>query len=459
MNRRTFLTTTAALAAVNHIASSADFDPAVEKAAILARIKAPIFPKRDFDITKYGAIAGGQKDCTDAIRKAIAACTAAGGGRVVIPAGNFLTGAIHLENNVNLFVSGGATLLFTRDTKAYLPVVYTRWEGTECMNYSPFIYAFEKTNIGVSGTGTLDGQADCANWWSWTKAACNAKKGDAMQVADRNALMAAGDKNVPVKDRVFGDGHFLRPNFFQPYRCTNVLIEGVKIVNSPMWEINPVLCRNVTVRNVRIDTHGPNNDGVDPESCTDTLVENCTFSTGDDCMAIKSGRNVDGRRVNVPTANLIIRNCNMKDGHGGVSIGSEASGGVRNVFVENCQMSSPNLERGLRIKTNSYRGGAIENIYFQNVTVGQVAQSVIEIDFYYEEGEGGPFKPVVSNVVVTNVTCQKSKYGIYLRGYKDAPIRGLTMTDCTFNNAAQNNFLQNVESVKMTNVMVNGKSV
>jgi polygalacturonase len=149
----------------------------------------------------------------------------------------------------------------------------------------------------------------------------------------------------------------------------------------------------------------------------------------------------------------------MKDGHGGVSIGSEASGGVRNVFVENCRMSSPNLERALRIKTNSYRGGAIENIYFQHVTVGQVAESVIEIDFFYEEGQGGPFKPIVGNVVVSNVTCQKSKHGIYLRGYKDAPIRGLTMSDCTFNNAAQANFLENVDSVKMTNVVVNGKSV
>jgi polygalacturonase len=189
------------------------------------------------------------------------------------------------------------------------------------------------------------------------------------------------------------------------------------------------------------------------------LIENCTFSTGDDCIAIKSGRNVDGRRVNVPTANLIIRNCDMKDGHGGVSIGSEASGGVRNVFVENCRMSSPNLERALRIKTNSYRGGAIENIFFRNVTIGQVAESVIEIDFFYEEGQGGPFKPVVSNVVVSDVTCGKSKYGIYLRGYKDAPIRGLTMSNCKFDNAEKANFLENVESVKMTNVTVNGKPV
>ncbi len=320
-----------------------------------------------------------------------------------------------------------------------MPVVYTRWEGTECMNFSPFIYAFEKTNIGVGGTGTLDGQADAGHWWPWKG------KGPSSQEADRNALMAAGDKNVPVKDRVFGAGHYLRPSFVQPYRCTNVLIEGVKIVNSPMWELNPVLCKNVTVRSVTIDTHGPNNDGCDPESCTDMLIEKCSFSTGDDCIAIKSGRNVDGRRVNVPTANLIIRDCDMKDGHGGVSIGSEASGGVRNVFVENCRMSSPNLDRALRIKTNSYRGGTIENIYFQNVTVGQVAQAVIEIDFFYEEGEGGPFKPVVNNVVISDVTSKKSKYGLYLHGYKTDPIRGLTVTNCHFENAAKGDFRENVE--------------
>jgi polygalacturonase len=453
MNRRTFLAASTAAA----LAAAAETD---EQAAILSRIKAPVFPNRDFDITRYGAAGDGQKDCTDAISKAIAACAAAGGGRVVVPSGIFFTGAIHLESNVNLHVSEGATLRFSRDPRHYMPVVYTRWEGTECMNFSPFIYAFEKTTVGVSGAGTLDGQADCEHWWPWkARTNCGWKKGDPSQEPDRNALMAAGDKNVQVKDRVFGEGHYLRPYFVQPYRCSNVLIEDVRIVNSPMWEINPVMCRNVTVRNVRIETHGPNNDGVDPESCKDMLIENCTFSTGDDCIAIKSGRNADGRRINLPTDGLIIRNCNMKDGHGGVSIGSESSGGVRNVFVENCEMSSPDLERALRIKTNSYRGGAIENIYFRNVNVGQVAESVIEVDFFYEEGEGGPFKPMVNNVVVANVTCGKSKYGVYLRGYKDAPIRGLTMTNCTFDNAAKANFLENVESVKMTDVTVNGKAI
>jgi len=456
MNRRSFLTHTAALAAGANLLAAGD-DPQSQQAGILARIQPPKFPDRDFDITRYGADNRGAKDATEPIRKAIAACTAAGGGRVVVPPGVFLTGAIHLGDNVNLHVSEGATLRFSTDPQHYLPVVYTRFEGTECMNYSPFIYAFGKTNIGISGKGVLDGQASNDNWWAWKGRARNAAATGPNQNEDRNALLAAGDRNVPVKDRIFGGGHFLRPNFVQPYRCTNVLIEDVQIRDSPMWELNPVLCRNVTVRNVDIDTHGPNNDGCDPECCTDVLIDNCSFSTGDDCIAIKSGRNADGRRVNTPCANLIIRHCTMKDGHGGVSIGSEVSGGVRNVFVENCRMSSPNLERALRIKTNSYRGGVIENIWFRGVTVGQVAQAVIDVDFYYEEGEGGPFNPEVKNVFVSDVTCGKSKHALWLRGFKSAPIHGLTVTDCDFANAAEGNFLKDVESVTLTNVRVNGK--
>src|SRR5580658_2468187 len=299
--------------------------------AVVSNTKAPVFAEREFDISKFGAVEGGKKDSTEAIAKAIAACAAAGGGRVVVPEGVFLTGAIHLKSGVNLHVTKNATLLFNRDPKLYLPVVFTRWEGTECMNYSAFLYAFEQTNIAISGEGTLDGNADCDHWWNWSgKGGCG-KKGEPTQAVARNALMAAGDKDVPVKDRVYGEGSWLRPNFIQPYRCTNVLIEGVTIRNSPMWEINPVLSKNVTVRNVKIASHGPNNDGCDPESSSDVLIENCEFDTGDDCIAIKSGRNRDGRRVAVPSQNIIVRNCVMKDGHGGVTIGSEASGDVRNI--------------------------------------------------------------------------------------------------------------------------------
>ena len=180
-------------------------------------------------------------------------------------------------------------------------------------------------------------------------------------------------RGVPVPERVFGDGSNLRPNFIQPYRCKNVLVEGVTIVNSPMWEIHPVLCTNVTVRRVSINSHGPNNDGCDPESCRDVLIEDCTLDTGVDCIALKSGRNEDGRRVNTPIENVVIRKCVMKDGHGGVVIGSEVSGGARRIFAEQCRMDSPNLDRALRIKTNSVRGGYVEGVFMRDCTVGQVA--------------------------------------------------------------------------------------
>jgi polygalacturonase len=424
------------------------------------RVEPPTFPSRTFDITKFGAVGDGRTKCTDAIRKAMAACSSAGGGRVLVPAGRFLTGAIHLESNVNLHVTGDATLLFSRDPNDYLPVVFTRFEGVECMNYSPFIYAFEKNNIAVTGPGLLDGQADEQHWWPWAgKARGGWKSGQPSAEGDRKRLFDMGEGDAPVKDRVFGAGHYLRPNFVQPNRCNNVLLEGFRIRASPMWELNPVLCHNVAVRGVQIDSHGPNNDGCDPEASRDVLISNCTFSTGDDCIAVKSGRNRDGRRIGVPCENVLIQDCAMKDGHGGVSIGSEVSGGIKNIVVERCHMSSPHLQRGLRIKTNSYRGGNIENITFSHVTIGVVAEAAIEVDFFYEEGEGGPFQPAVKNIFVSDVTCQKSKYAIYLRGYANDPISGVTISHCTFDDAAKGAFFEHVESVGIRDTTVNGKTL
>lgn len=428
--------------------------------AILRRIKPPVFAKRDFLITKFGAVADGHTDCTAAFHSAIAACNKAGGGRVLVLAGVFQTGAIHLKSNVNLQVDAGATIKFSRDANKYLPVVFSRWEGVELMNYSPFIYAFEQENIAITGSGTLDGQADREAWWPWngsSRPEYGWQAGDPNQRSDRKTLMEMSDKGTPVSERVFGAGHYLRPQFIQPYRCRNILIEGVAIRNSPMWEIHPVLCSNVTINSVKISSHGPNNDGCDPESCTDVLIRNCSFDTGDDCIAIKSGRNTDGRRLHAPSQNIIIQGCEMKDGHGGVTIGSEISGGVRNVFAEDCHMDSPNLDRALRIKNNAMRGGLIEHIYMRNVDVGQVADSVITIDFYYEEGEAGSFTPVVRHVGVSNVKSSKSKYALYLRGFKSAPITGLLLEDCIFDNVAQSNVLENVREVTLRKVRINGK--
>jgi polygalacturonase len=435
-------------------------DPWKVADAILARIKAPQFSDKDFLITNYGAVNDGLTDCTEAFKKAIKACHDAGGGRVVVPAGKFSTGAIHLLSNVNLHISKDAVVLFSRDTKKYLPQVYTRFEAVEVMNYSPLIYAFEQQNIAITGEGELNGQADDDNWWFWKgkwghggneRAARSVSQSDA-----NNRLKVMAEKGVPVNERVFGEGDYLRPNFIQPYRCKNVLIEGVTIKESPMWIIHPVLCENLTIRKVKVISHGPNNDGCDPESCRDVLIEDCLFDTGDDCIAIKSGRDHDGRRVNVPSENIIVRNCTMKDGHGGVVIGSEISGNVRNVFAENCIMSSPNLDRALRIKSNSRRGGVAENIYMRNVTVGKLADAVVHIDLFYFK-ETGEYIPTVRNVEVSNVTSKDSPYAIYIKSDEKYPVENIVVKDCVFDGVKKGNLLEGTKNVVFKNVMINGQ--
>jgi polygalacturonase len=410
---------------------------------ILSKIKAPNFPDRTFNITDYGAIGDGNTNCTQAFKKAITAVSKAGGGKVIVPPGTFLTGAIHLKSNINLYVSEGAVIKFSTDPNAYLPAVYTRWEGIECMNYSPLIYAYKQKNIAITGKGTLDGQG--ANWWGWKKIR-----------QDVQELNKQGQDGTPVKERQYG-GKTLRPNMIEPYRCKNILIEGITIKNGPFWHIHPVFSQNITVRNVRVDSTGPNNDGCDPESCKNVLIEGCYFNTGDDCIAIKSGRNNDGRRVNVPSENIIVRNCQMKAGHAGVAIGSEMSGGVRNVFTENCIMDDPNLDRALRLKTNSVRGGFIENVYMRNVAVGQVKESILHIFYLYGEGDTGKWTPKVRNINMENVTSKKSKYAMFLQGYERSPITDVRLKNCTFDNVESPDIIDNVKNLVLENVKINGR--
>ena len=428
--------------------------------SIVKRIKRPRFPNRTFDLTEFGAKGDGRTDCTLAFRRAIDRCTKAGGGRVVVPPGSYLTGAIHLKSNVNLEISEGTTVKFSQNPKDYLPVVFSRWEGVEVFNYSPFIYAFEQRNIAITGKGTFNGQSDNEHWWPWNgRARYGWKEGMSNQRGDRNALFAMAEKGAPVRERIFGEGHYLRPQFIQPYRCQNVLIEGVTIRNSPMWEIHPVLCRNVIVQNVIINSHGPNNDGCNPESCTDVLINDCDFDTGDDCIAIKSGRNADGRRLNAPTENVIVSGCRMKDGHGGITVGSEISGGVRNLFAMNCRLDSPNLDHALRVKNNAMRGGLLENLHFRNIEVGQVAHAVITIDFNYEEGAKGSFTPVVRDYTVEGLRSTRSKHALDVQGLGNAPIVNLRLKNCTFDNVAEGNVVRNVKDATIENVKINGRTL
>ena len=352
---------------------------------------------------------------------------------MIVPAGEYLTGPIQLKSKIELHLDHGATLKFKTDPKAYLPAVRSWFEGMECYNYSPLIYAYEAENIAITGEGVLDGQAAESNWWPWKgKKEYGWKDGTPKQDAARKRLMKMVEQGTPVDERRFGEGDYLRPSFIEPFRCKNVLIEGVRVRRSPMWILHPALCTNVIVRGVHIESHGPNNDGCDPEACRDVLIEDTVFDTGDDCIAIKSGRNNDGRRNGLPTENVVVRRCTMKDGHGGVTIGSEISGGCRNVFVEDCAMDSPNLDRAIRFKSNAVRGGVVENIFVRNVTVGTVGDAALQIDFVYEEGANGPHKPVVRNVVIENISVTNAKRVLDVQGFPGSEISGVRIHNSKF---------------------------
>jgi len=409
---------------------------------ILARITPPTFPERDFSIVDYGAVAGGATDCTEAFRSAIGACHAAGGGRVVVPNGVFLSGPIHLKSGVNLHLRDEAIIKFSTNTAAYMPVVFSRFECIELMGYSAPIYALAQTNIAITGRGTLDGQGEF--WHRWIK----------QWDADIRKLVSMGRAGVPVAERVFGEGHKLRPNFIQPVRCQNVLIEGVRVINSPMWTLNPVYCTNVTIRGVTVDTSGPNTDGCDPDSCTDVLIEDCVFNNGDDCIAIKSGRDEDGRRVNIPTENVIIRNCVFKKGHGGVTMGSETAGGIRNVFAENCHFDSPDLNMAMRFKTNPARGGYIENIYLRDCTV-KTAKYGIHITKRYGAGvtKDGDTDPAVRNIDIRNSSFGHLTRGaIFIEGFSnDKIVTDVRIEDCVFESVSNPVVVTNAARVDIVN--------
>ena len=400
-------------------------------------IRQPKFADRDFLVTKYGANPkASAADNQKAINKAIAACNKAGGGRVVVPAGTYTTGAITLLSNVNLEVQKGATLLFAFEPELY-PIVPTRWEGLDCWNLSPCIYAYKATDVAITGEGTIDGGGTNETWWKWCGAAHYGWKEG--MISQRNGsrarLLKMAEDGVPMDERRFGPEDGLRPQLINFNQCDGILIENVTLLRSPFWVIHPLLSKNITVRGVHINNDGPNGDGCDPESCDGVLIENCFFNTGDDCIAIKSGRNNDGRLWERPSQNIIVRNCEMQNGHGGVVIGSEISGGCRNVFAENNRMDSPNLDRVIRIKTNTCRGGVIENIYARNITVGQCGESVLKINLDYEHNEicCRGYLPTVRNINLENVTCQKSRYGVQIIALDTCVnVYDINVKDCKF---------------------------
>ena len=437
-NNNTRYGNTSETCAKSHISN---WEDSYEK--ILARIKEPKFRDKTYNIEDYGAKM--DQDISEILSKLIEQCSLSGGGKIVIPASTYYCGPIHLKSNVHLHFLDGAIIRFLTEPKKY-PNVMTRWEGVECLNYSPLIYAYKQKNIAITGNAILDGQASFDNWWAW-----NNKKATVLQKEGRNRLFEMGENNTPVEQRIFGEGYFLRPNFIQPYECENVLISDVKIINSPMWELNPVLSKNVIVRNVNVESHGPNNDGCDPESCQDVLIENCVFNTGDDCIAIKSGRNNDGRRVNVPSDGIIIRNCKMVDGHGGVVLGSECSGHIRNIFVQDCKMDSPHLSRAVRFKNNAVRGGVLEKVSVKNLKVGKVSESFLTIDLLYEEGEHGAYTPVVRDISISDCIVENAPRVNFILSFENAIVDQITYKNCHFKNLVKPDVINTSGEVKFIN--------
>ena len=434
-------------------------------------IRQPQISGKDYLITKFGAKPGATAaENQKAIQKAIDRCSKKGGGRVIVPAGQtFLTGAISLKSHVNLHVEEGAVLQFVFEPELY-PIVETSWEGLECFNLSPCVYAFKQTDIAITGKGTIDGSGSRETWWPW----CGATKFGwkegmiAQKIEARPRLLKCGEDGIPMYDekgnrspeRVFGPKDGLRPQLVSFNWCERILLEDVTLLRSPFWVIHPLHSTDITVRRVKMINDGPNGDGCDPECCDHVLIEDCFFNTGDDCIAIKSGRNRDGRERNMPSKNIIIRNCEMKNGHGGVVVGSEISGGCQNVFAHDCVMDSPNLDRVLRIKTNSCRGGIIENINLRDIKVGQCREAVVKINLDYEHNEicCRGFNPTVRNINVENITCQKSQYGTLIVALDTVcNVYNVNLRNCRFDGVAKGNKITGqTRNIRYDNYFVNG---
>ena len=422
-----------------------------------ASIKQPTFPNRVLKITDFHSASDSLY--TDAINNAITTCSAKGGGVVLVPKGTYKTAAIHMRSNVNLHLEEGATLKFDLNPQLY-PVVLTRIEGIDCYNISPLIYAYGETNIAITGKGLLDGQADFTNWINPDKI-LHVDFPDGTNGGEKEMLNKALAEQWPLEKRVFKDNYGMRPQFINFYKCKNILLEDFEINRSPFWLIHPLMSENITLRRLTLRSHGWNNDGCDPESCRNVLIENCFFDTGDDCIAIKSGKDDDGRKWMMPSENIIVRGCTMRDGHAGVAIGSEITGGCNNVWVENCNMDSPNLARIIRIKSNPNRGGEVNGVFVRNVEVGVCDLAILGIELKYWHVETGKYYPYFHNIQFENVTSRKSRYLLHVDGFDDrVQAKDISFKNCHFDGVTEKEISvdKGTGNVKYKNVTVNGNT-
>ncbi len=410
---------------------------------IVARIQAPVFANAAFSVADFGAVGDSATDCKPAFDKAIAACAQGGGGSVVVPAGVYLMhGPIHLVSNMNLRLEDGAKIQFGGKPVHYLPVVKTSWEGTFLYNYSPFIYGYGLENVAITGRGVIDGEAS-QSFSPWA----------AQQKNDQQLSREMNHQSVPVEKRIFGEGHFLRPHLIQLYGCKNILIEGVRVEDSPFWCIHLLECKNATVRSISFATYNKNNDGIDPEYSEDILIENVEFDNADDNVAIKAGRDHEGRAAGHGSRNIVVRNCRFRGLHALV-IGSEMSAGVENVFVKNCSYAGA-LKRGVYLKSNPDRGGYIRNIFVDSVQLGTVEDGVFITSYYHGEGQG--YATDISNVHIGNLSIEKAtNAGIVVQGFPEKKVRDIYFSNVKIGAAPNAVDLTNTENIVMENVRIGG---
>ena len=413
---------------------------------IMKNIKVPTFPDKVFNVLDYGAKSDTTFNSLPAILAAINECNLQGGGKVLIPEGSYLSkGSIILKSHVNLHLAEGARLEFSTEASDYLPMVLTKWEGTECYNYSPLIYSYQSTNVALTGKGVIDGNgAAMFNTWK------------PKEKAGMDRLRQMGNDTIPVYQRVFGEGWYLRPSMVQFFGCKNVLVEDIEIYDAPFWIVHPVYCDNVTVRGIYIDSNNYNNDGCDPESSTNVLIENVKFNVGDDGVAIKSGRDQDGWRIGQATKNLIIRNCHFA--RWAITIGSEMSGGVRNIFIEDCRIDS--CRNGIYFKSNLDRGGFFENLHMRNIEADICLWGVINFRTDYHGYRGGNYPTQFRNITIENVKCNRvDSVAIMANGVPEAKLYDIALRNIEVKSAPKATQMKNVVNLKLDNIVVNGKQI
>ena len=418
------------------------------------------------DMLKSGAKADGKTLNTTLIKHTVDRLSQAGGGTLFFPAGTYLTGAIRLKSNITLELEAGATLLFSDNFDDYLPFMEVRHEGVMMKSYSPLISAMDAENITIKGEGTLDGQGKA--WWTeFFRIYVDLEKNGMRELNKYQPLWERENDVEALYAETNEDWHgtlkrrFFRPPFIQPVRCRRVRIEGVKIINSPFWTVNPEFCDNVVVTGVTIhNVPSPNTDGINPESCRNVHISDCHISVGDDCITLKSGRDAQARRLGVPCENITITNCTMLSGHGGVVIGSEMSGSVRKVTISNCVFDG--TDRGIRIKSTRGRGGVVEDIRVSNIIMSNIKREAVVLNLKYSKMPVEPMSertPLFRDISISGLTAVGVKTPVKIVGLEEAPVTDIILRDINVKNAREKCIFENCERIRLTDVIVNGKEV